>query len=67
VHDQQLAIKKHHIMQLQGINPNEKKLSWTDLLMEGLVEYIDTEEEETTMIAIKDLDTEDLYRPPHTQ
>jgi DNA-directed RNA polymerase II subunit RPB2 len=67
VHDQQLAIKKHHIMQLQGINPNEKKLSWTDLLMEGL-EYIDTEEEETTMIAMepKDLDTEDSYRP-HTQ
>jgi DNA-directed RNA polymerase beta subunit len=48
----QLAIKKHHIMQLQGINPNEKKLSWTDLLMEGLVEY-DTEEEETTMIAME--------------
>jgi DNA-directed RNA polymerase II subunit RPB2 len=68
VHDQQLAIKKHHIMQLQGINPNEKKLSWTDLLMEGLVEYIDTEEEETTMIAMepKDLDSEDTYSSTYT-
>ena len=58
VQDQQLAIKKRHILQLMGINPNEKKLTWTDLLMEGLVEYIDTEEEETTMIAMdpKDLD-----------
>jgi DNA-directed RNA polymerase II subunit RPB2 len=55
-------------MQLQGINPNEKKLSWTVLLMEGLVEYIDTEEEETTMIAMepKDLDAEDSYSFTYT-
>ena len=58
VTDQQLAIKKHHISQLQGVSPDQKKLTWTDLLMEGLVEYVDTEEEETTMIAMepKDLD-----------
>lgn len=68
VQDQQLAIKKHHILQLQGINPNEKKLTWTDLLMEGLVEYIDTEEEETTMIAMepKDLDTSESYSSTYT-
>ena len=59
VTDQELAIKKHHISQLQGLSPDQKKLTWTDLLMEGLVEYVDTEEEETTMIAMepKDLDT----------
>lgn len=66
--DQQLAIKKQHIYQLQGINPNEKRLCWTDLLMEGLVEYVDTEEEETTMIAMepKDLDAEDSYSTTYT-
>ncbi|KAL7435553.1 hypothetical protein ACHAXM_004712 [Skeletonema potamos] len=58
VNDMELAIKKRHISALQGISPDQKKLTWTDLLMEGLVEYIDTEEEETTMIAMepKDLD-----------
>ncbi|GAX22919.1 DNA-directed RNA polymerase II subunit RPB2 [Fistulifera solaris] len=68
VHDQQLAIKKSHIVQLQGLNPNEKRLTWTDLLMEGLVEYIDTEEEETTMIAMepKDLDATDAYSSTYT-
>jgi DNA-directed RNA polymerase II subunit RPB2 len=68
VNEQQLAIKKRHIYQLQGINPNEKQLTWTDLLMEGLVEYIDTEEEETTMIAMepKDLDAEETYSSTYT-
>jgi DNA-directed RNA polymerase II subunit RPB2 len=67
VQDQQLLIKKHHIMQLQGLN-GEKKLTWTDLLMEGIVEYIDTEEEETTMIAMEptDLDAEDSYSSTYT-
>jgi len=68
IQDQQLVVKKHHIMQLQGLNPNEKKLTWTDLLMEGIVEYIDTEEEETTMIAMepKDLDSADSYSSTYT-
>jgi DNA-directed RNA polymerase II subunit RPB2 len=68
VTDQQLAIKKHHILQLQGIDPNQKKLTWTDILMEGLVEYIDCEEEETTMIAMepKDLDASDSYSSTYT-
>lgn len=59
--DQNLAIRKHHILQLQGVAGSGKKLTWADLLMEGLVEYVDTEEEETTMIAMepKDLDTTD--------
>lgn len=68
VHEQQLCIKKHHVMQLQGINPDQPKLTWTDLLMEGIVEYIDTEEEETTMIAMepKDLDAEESYSSTYT-
>jgi len=66
--NQDLAVKKNHILQLQGILPDQKKLTWTDLLMEGLVEYIDTEEEETTMIAMepKDLDSGDSYSSTYT-
>jgi DNA-directed RNA polymerase beta subunit len=46
----------------------EKKLTWTNLLMEDIVEYIDTEEEETTMVAMepKDLDSEDSYSSTYT-
>jgi DNA-directed RNA polymerase II subunit RPB2 len=77
VQDQQLVLKKHHILQLQGGLVNNttnsagdapKKLSWTNLLMEGIVEYIDTEEEETTMVAMepKDLNAEDSYSLTYT-
>ena len=68
VEEQQLLIKKRHISQLQGINPEQKRLAWADLLMEGLVEYVDTEEEETTMIAMepKDLEGEDAYSSTYT-
>merc|ERR1719183_2800040 len=60
VENQQLKIKKSHIMQLQQHTAEQKRLTWADLLTKGLVEYIDTEEEETTMIAMepKDLDLE---------
>ncbi len=64
--DQELAIKKHHISQLQGFLPNQKKLTWTDLLMEGLVEYVDTEEEETTMIAMEPKDLTESYITTYT-
>jgi DNA-directed RNA polymerase II subunit RPB2 len=80
VTDQQLMIKRKHILQLQGLSMIDetggegeaevaaKRLTWTDLLMEGLVEYIDTEEEETTMVAMepKDLDSEDTYSRTYT-
>ena len=68
VHEQRLAIKKHHISQLQGVIQGQKKVAWSDLLMEGLVEYIDTEEEETTMIAMepKDLSSDDSYSSTYT-
>ena len=64
VTDQRLVIKKRHVMQLQGANPdvgNGKKMTWADLLMEGLVEYVDTEEEETTMIAMEPKDLSEDY------
>ena len=59
VQDQELAIKKHRISQLQGTNPDQKELTWADLLMEGLVKYIDTEEEIAT--DPKDLDSSESY------
>ena len=68
VENQQLKIKKSHIMQLQQHTAEQKRLAWADLLMEGLVEYIDTEEEETTMIAMepKDLEAGDSYSSTYT-
>jgi len=67
VQEQQLVIKKQHILQLQGLS-GEKKLTWTDLLMDGIVEYIDTEEEETTMVAMDplDLDSDESYSSTYT-
>ncbi|KAL6757113.1 RNA polymerase II second largest subunit [Haematococcus lacustris] len=55
VDEQQLLIKKHTIIKLQ--NREETEYGWNDLVADGFVEYVDTEEEETTMIAmtIKDL------------
>ena len=56
--DQTLALKKKHIFKLQN-----DSMGWSDLLLGGLVEYIDCEEEETTMIAMKpsDLTLKDRY------
>lgn len=48
----ELKIKKHHIELLKM-----GKLNFNDLLTEGLVEFLDVEEEETCMIAM---------RPPST-
>lgn len=60
--DQQLIIKKSHINRLKGFDmegnklPPDTEYGWDELLAEGLIEYIDTEEEETTMIAMKPSD-----------
>ena len=52
VNDQQkLAIKKKHIMMVKN-----KVKEFDELLCEGVIEYIDTEEEETTMIAMKPIE-----------
>lgn len=48
--DQKLLIKKGHIAKMQQ---SDNKYKWEDILNDGLVEYIDPEEEETTMIAMK--------------
>jgi DNA-directed RNA polymerase II subunit RPB2 len=54
--DQKLLIKKHHIAKLNDEEGDDTDYGWTGLLQEGLVEYIDAEEEETTMIAMKPKD-----------
>mmetsp|Transcript_3964 Transcript_3964/g.9690 ORF Transcript_3964/g.9690 Transcript_3964/m.9690 type:complete len:1241 (-) Transcript_3964:119-3841(-) len=68
VTEQQLVIKKSHIMRLQGLDVNGRPMGWSELLMEGMVEYIDTEEEETTMVAMDpaDLSAEDSYSSTYT-
>jgi len=57
---QHLRIKKKHIRLLS--DPSVGSFDWTRLLVRGLVEMIDTEEEETAMIAMK---PEDLFRHAH--
>eukprot|EP01133_Synstelium_polycarpum_P003771 gene3771-4348_t len=52
VEDNKLTIKKSHIQTLQ----QNTDYNWMDLITEGLVEYIDTEEEETVMIAMTPAD-----------
>uniref|UniRef100_A0A7S2F9I8 DNA-directed RNA polymerase subunit beta n=1 Tax=Octactis speculum TaxID=3111310 RepID=A0A7S2F9I8_9STRA len=50
---QRLKVKKSHTRRLLS---DEEKYRWSNLTMEGLVELIDTEEEETTMIAMQPSD-----------
>ncbi|EGG18445.1 RNA polymerase II core subunit [Cavenderia fasciculata] len=52
VRDSKLLIKKSHIQNLI-VNPDYK---WMDLITSGLIEYIDTEEEETVMIGMNPSD-----------
>jgi DNA-directed RNA polymerase II subunit RPB2 len=66
--DQKLVIKKSHIYKIQnsrgaGVQADggTVKFGWDDILQNGLAEYVDTEEEETTMIAMK---PNDLALPP---
>ena len=49
VEDCRLLMKKHHIEMLKDREFNNYQ--WQDLVASGVVEYIDTMEEETTMIA----------------
>mmetsp|Transcript_2822 Transcript_2822/g.2481 ORF Transcript_2822/g.2481 Transcript_2822/m.2481 type:complete len:754 (-) Transcript_2822:1730-3991(-) len=71
--DQKLVIKKTHVQKLKNselnlssedidLNEEKEEYGWNNLLAEGLIEYIDTEEEESTMIAMK---PSDLLLPPH--
>ena len=68
VNDQKLEIKKHHIMQLQ--RKEETEFAFHQCIRNGLIEYIDTEEEETTMIAmsLSDLRPDNvMYRYTHCE
>ncbi len=47
---QKLAIKMHHVERLDDDNSD---YGWSSLLHDGLVEFIDTEEEETCMVAME--------------
>lgn len=55
VENQRLNIKKSHIIGLQ--DRDNVRVTWTSLCKNGCVEYVDLEEEETTMISmhIRDL------------
>ena len=59
--DQKLVIKKKHIFQINEQQQDGEAYGWDNLLIDGLLEFIDTEEEETTMIAMK---PSDLSLPP---
>mmetsp|Transcript_26160 Transcript_26160/g.85938 ORF Transcript_26160/g.85938 Transcript_26160/m.85938 type:complete len:1224 (+) Transcript_26160:40-3711(+) len=54
---QKLRIKRKHIMLLADREHTD--FTWNSLLENGLIEYVDTEEEETTMIA---MELKDLHR-----
>jgi len=68
VKNQNLVIQKHDIKQLQLGVEDEDKLTWSHLLARGVVEFVDTEEEETTMIAMdpKDLRPGESYSSTYT-
>uniref|UniRef100_A0A7S0NSX2 DNA-directed RNA polymerase subunit beta n=1 Tax=Calcidiscus leptoporus TaxID=127549 RepID=A0A7S0NSX2_9EUKA len=68
VEDQKLIIKKHHIEKLR--NKEESGFRWAECIANGLIEYIDTEEEETTMIAMNlpDLSADNfMYQYTHCE
>jgi DNA-directed RNA polymerase II subunit RPB2 len=51
-----LKISKSHISKLKRSKSSHKRWYWNDLLHAGLLEYIDVEEEETTMISMNILE-----------
>jgi len=57
VDKQRLLIKKSDISKLHN-KRKEERFGWHDLVANGFIEYVDTEEEETTMIAMR---ISDLY------
>jgi DNA-directed RNA polymerase II subunit RPB2 len=58
---QELKLRKSHIQRLVN-----GELGWTQLLVKGLVELVDTEEEETTMIAMVPSDLNESYSSTYT-
>ena len=60
---QQLRLRRSHA---QALSRFPRELTWTQLLMDGLVELIDVEEEETTMIAMMPTDLDEGYSMTYT-
>ncbi|KAK9814090.1 hypothetical protein WJX72_000515 [[Myrmecia] bisecta] len=63
VDGQKLLIKKDDIRKLH--DHEESRFGWQDLIYNGYIEYVDTEEEETTMIAMTINDLQSARRDPH--
>jgi len=61
-----LILKKHHIDKLK--NRDNTNFGWQDLVQNGIVEYIDTHEEENCMIAMlpEDLEEKKVYSKTFT-
>ncbi|BGP69929.1 DNA-dependent RNA polymerase II [Rhodotorula toruloides] len=69
VEDQRLALRREHIEMLSIEEPQDPevdppKLKWPQLIEQGIVEYLDAEEEETVMICMtpEDLDMSRQFR-----
>ena len=63
VEDQELLIKKSDILQLSR-REGADGYRWHDLVKRGVVEYVDTMEEETTMIAMEVTSIQEARRDP---
>ena len=56
--DMTLLIKKHHVGMLGQMTETGEEFRWTQLVQQGVIEYLDAEEEETVMICMSPTDLE---------
>jgi len=65
--DQKLVVKKRHIIRMLK---QDSEMGWEQLLLSGMIELLDSEEEETAMVAMKPSDLalppQDLYSTTYT-
>ncbi|KAL9691169.1 hypothetical protein QQ045_011588 [Rhodiola kirilowii] len=64
VENSRLLIKKRDIQQMQ-LRESPDDFGWHDLVAKGFIEYVDTEEEETTMISMTISDVVTARLNPH--